>query len=84
MAKRILIAILVLVFSLATFFLGSIYFKRKDMLYENGRYFDSDHAIVYHEQSVSVYLTLFLIALSTALLLSVYLVRLKKTNIPKV
>ena len=75
MAMKTLTAIVFLIGMAVTFFLGSLYLERKALPYENGRYFDAGQSVVFLEQSVNVYLFLFLSSLILTLFLLVKTVK---------
>jgi hypothetical protein len=43
-----------------TWFVGELFFFRLNFPYENGRYFNQTTLVVYKQQAVTVYLTLFI------------------------
>jgi hypothetical protein len=76
---KALTAILFLIGVLVTCFFGDIYFERRALSYENGRYFDAGQSVVFPEHSVTVYLLLFLGSLVLTLYLLFIIIR-RTTN----
>ena len=64
--KKYIAFIVLILWSILT---GIIYFYKRSLIYENGKYFNEENTTVYLEQSIPVYLIVFCISLVLTLLI---------------